>query len=75
MIGHHMGNKEERHARVLQLYARRWPARKSIRAIRTSFPAVSGSIGVARALALDPKLVVCDGPVSAHWTYDFRRRF
>ncbi len=33
LIVHHMGNKEERRARVLAAHARRWPARRGLHAL------------------------------------------
>ena len=62
---HHIGDKNERMARALDIMAQVGLRPEHFTVIRTSSPVVSGSASAWRALILDPKIVVCDEPVSA----------
>lgn len=75
LIVHHMGNKEERRARVLQLCTTLACAKRSTRAIRTSFPAGSGSASALRAHWRLTRSWLSATSRSARWTCRFRRRF
>lgn len=75
LIVHHMGNKEERRARVLHSCTTSACAKRSTRAIRTSFPAGSGSASALRAHWRLTRSWLSATSRSARWTCRFRRRF
>lgn len=75
LIVHHMGNKEERRARVLHSCMTSACAKRSTRAIRTNFPAGSGSASALRAHWRSTRSWLSATSRSARWTCRFRRRF
>lgn len=75
LIVHHMGNKEERAPACCSSCTTLVCAKRSTRAIRTSFPADSGSASALRAHWRSTRSWLSATSRSARWTCRFRRRF